>query len=54
MFERAIELLDEVLQQQEDDDIYNQKVKRGPERPSKQINKINNQTTLENFIKHKN
>ena len=55
MLEREIELQYEVIQQQQDDDIYNQKIKRSPGRPSsKQIIRIDNQTTLESFIKHKN
>ena len=54
MLERPIELLNEVLQQEDDDDIYNQKVRNGPGRPpSKQTNKINNQTIIESFIIHK-
>ena len=33
MSERAIEILNEVLQQEDDDAIYNQKEKKGPGRP---------------------
>ena len=48
MLERAIELLNEVLQQEDDDELYNQKVKKGPRMPTtKQATKTNNQSTLE-------
>ena len=39
MLERAIELLIEALQQEDDDDIFNQKVKKGPGRPTNKQNK---------------
>ena len=55
MLERAIELLNEVLQQEDDDDLYNQKIKKGPGMPpTKNTNKTKNQSTIESFIKQKN